>query len=265
MNKQRVYLTYLLLIVTFIVAIVIKLLSTSNFLHRPAIAITNLQNIRDTWEISQTYKPPDRGAPKSTTTGGTRGGECLLSNQKLTLLLPKTGSGLTLSKYPKFYVYIPPYQNAEEAIFFITDAEDKDIYEGVFQLPEESGIIGIKLPQEKSPPLEVGKIYDWGVQIFCNPKSADQSGDPIVNGIIKRIKPEESLSRKLLGVTPLALPTIYANQGIWYDALESLVELRTLNLKNSQLINDWQELFNSANSEERESFMNAPLLECCEL
>ncbi len=66
-------------------------------------------------------------------------------------------------------------------------------------------------------------------------------------------------------VAPLTLASVYADQGIWYNALESLVELRTLNLKNSQLINDLQELFNSANSEERESFINAPLLEYCEL
>ncbi len=69
----------------------------------------------------------------------------------------------------------------------------------------------------------------------------------------------------MAGIKPLTLPTIYAAEGIWYDSLASIVQLRRLNSNNSQLINDWQELFNSANSEERENFINAPLLESCEL
>ncbi|MGB3510078.1 MAG: hypothetical protein WBA93_12725 [Microcoleaceae cyanobacterium] len=77
---------YLLLVVTFVVAIAIKLLSTSNFSvlsQKPALAINNtLENISNSWKIAQTYIPPDRGAPASTTTGGTRGGECLLANSK---------------------------------------------------------------------------------------------------------------------------------------------------------------------------------------
>lgn len=260
---------YLLLIVSFIVALVIKLLSTSNFSflsQKPALAIDNtLENISNSWKISQTYIPPDRGAPESTSTGGTRGGECLLLNQKLTLLLPENGGGLTISEYPTLYVYIPSYEKAKEAIFFLTDADDQEIYEGIFQLPKRSGIIQLKIPEKKLAALEVGQNYTWGVQISCISKIGDQSGDPIVEGIIKRIKPEESLSNKLAGVTPLTLSTVYASEGIWYDALESIVQLRSLNPENSQLIKDWQKLFNSAKSERRESFIDAPLLECCEL
>ena len=255
---------YLLLIVIFVLAIGIKLFSPSSFLQKPALAINNLQNIRDTRQIAQTYVPPDRGAPKSTTTGGTRG-KCLL-DQKLTLLLPQTGAGLTISEYPSFYVYIPPYQNAKEADFFIIDdVEKNNVYDHIFLLPEKPGIININVPQEKSPPFKVGKEYIWGVQINCKDSLGDYGASPKVEGIIKRIKPEETLSNKLAGVTPLALPNVYASEGIWYDALASLVQLRSLNLENSQLINDWQELFNSAKSEEKESFINAPLLECCEV
>ncbi|MGB3510076.1 MAG: DUF928 domain-containing protein [Microcoleaceae cyanobacterium] len=252
---------YLLLIVTFVVAIGLKLLNLSSFLQKPALAINNLQNIRNTWQIAQTYIPPDRGAPKSTTTGGTRGVKCLLSpKQILPLLIPGNSIGLTLSEYPTFFVYIPPYKEAQTGEFFITDTNNNDIYNNVFQLPETSGIIKIKLPEQKAPPLAVGKKYIWGVQIICSNENY------VFNtGFIERIEPNISLINKLKNARPLTLPTVYASEGIWYDALESLVELRRLNLENSQLINDWQELFNSAKSQGKDLFMEAPLLECCKL
>ncbi len=190
----------LLLIVTFAIALAISLFTKSYFLQQPVLAINYLQNIRDTWQIYQTYIPPDRGAPERTTTTGTRGqslsvsqslsvGQCLLLNQKLTLLLPDTGAGLTISKYPTFYVYIPPYEKAKEAVFFLVDAYDNQIYEGIFQLAKKTGIIQLKLPAKQLTTLQVGKIYNWGLQIFCNPKSGDKSGDPIINGLIELIKP----------------------------------------------------------------------------
>ncbi|NEQ40787.1 MAG: DUF928 domain-containing protein [Okeania sp. SIO3I5] len=260
---------YLLLIASLSVTTLIKLWSISAVLERPVLAITTFRNISSSWKISQTYKPPDRGAPPSTESPATRGpspgsGECLLENKKLTLLLPETKWGLTISKYPTLYVYIPPYENAQEAEFFIRDSEQNDVYNHVFKLPEKSGIIRIKLPPEKSPPLEVGKNYSWEVKISCISEFPATSVNPSVEGKIKRILPEQSLYNKLAGVTPLSLPTVYASQGIWYDALESMVELRRLNPDNPELINDWEELFNSANSKAKEELIQAPILDCCQ-
>lgn len=262
---------YLLLIIAFIVAIAIKILSTSSFLEKPALAITSLPIISNSWKITQTYIPPDRGAPESTTTGGTRGGQCLLSQAKIIpLLIPGNSFGVTLSEYPTFFAYIPPSQEAQEGEFFLAEwfsrENQQDIYNEHFQLPDNAGgIIGLKIPAEKSPPLQLGKKYIWGVRIFCDPEKIEQDGDPLSKGFIELIQPNLSLLERLKNARPLTLPTIYAAQGIWYDALASLMELRSLNPQNSQLINDWQELLNSAKSEGRETFMEAPLLECCQL
>ncbi|MEM1171610.1 MAG: DUF928 domain-containing protein [Cyanobacteria bacterium P01_H01_bin.35] len=260
---------YLLLIASLSVTILTKLWSISAVLEKPVLAITTFKNISSSWKISQTYKPPDRGAPPATTPSGTRGpsagsGQCLLGNKKLTLLLPETKWGLTISKYPTLYVYIPPYKNAQEAEFFVIDSEKNDVYNHFFKLPERPGIIRIKLPPEKSPPLEVGKNYSWGVKISCISEVPDPTLDPFVEGKIKRIQPAQSLYNKLAGVTPLTLPTVYASQGIWYDALESMVQLRKLNPDNPKLINEWEELFNSANSQGKEELIQAPILDCCQ-
>ncbi|MGD1804360.1 DUF928 domain-containing protein [Dapis sp. BLCC M126] len=255
---------YLSLIASLSVTILIKLWGIDAILQKPVLAIATFRNISSSWKISQMYTPPDRGAPPTTTPTGTRG-SCALSKEKnLLLLIPENNIGLTLSKYPTFFVYIPPYKDAQEAEFFITDAENNNIYNHRLQLPEKSGIIKIKLPEKKSPPLEVGKEYTWGIQIFCQPDTGDHSGDAFSRGFIERIEPNIYLVEKLKKAKPLTVPSIYASQGIWYDALESIVELRRLNLNNPKLIHDWQELFNSANSHGKEELIPAPILDCCE-
>ncbi len=252
---------YLLLIASLSVAIVMKLFSVFGFLQRPTLAITTFINISSSWKSSQMYIPPDRGAPATTTSTGTRG-SCISKAKTLLLLIPEDNIGLTLSEYPTLFVYIPPYKEAKEAEFFITDIDNNDVYNHRFQLPKKSGIIRIKVPEEKSPPLKIGKKYIWGVQIFC-PDKGDHSGDALSQGFIELIQPNIYLLEKLKKARPLTLPTVYASQGIWYDALESIVQLRSLNRENPKLIDDWQELFNSANSQGKEEFIQAPLLDCC--
>ncbi len=102
------------------------------------------------------------------------------------------------------------------------------------------------------------------MQIFCTVNQGDLSGYPFSQGFIERIQPNVYLLEKLKKARTLSLPTVYASQGIWYDALESIVQLRSLNPNHPQLINDWQELFDSANSQGKEEFIQAPVLDCCQ-
>ncbi|GGA32721.1 hypothetical protein CYANOKiyG1_49540 [Okeania sp. KiyG1] len=243
-----------------------EFLSIAGVLQRTALAIPNFRNISSDWRISQTYVPPDRGAPPTTTSSGTRGPQCLLSEKKIVpLLIPGNNIGITLSKHPTFFIYIPPYQEAEKARFFLTEwISEEEIYQEDFQLPEKSGIIKIKIPAEKSAPLEIGKTYTWGVQIWCEYDPLGESADYLSQGFIERIEADIDLLEKLKTARPLTLPTVYASEGIWYDALESIVELRSLNIDNPQLIDDWQKLFESANSQGKEEFIQAPVLDCCE-
>ncbi|NEP87942.1 MAG: DUF928 domain-containing protein [Okeania sp. SIO2C2] len=258
---------YLLLITTLSVVLMMKLLNIAGVVQRPAFAIPSFGNISNDWRISQTYIPPDRGAPPTTTSSGTRGGEqCLLSEKKIVpLLIPGNNIGVTLSKHPTFFIYIPPYQKAQKARFFLTEwISQEEIYEEDFQLPKKSGIIKIKIPAEKSAPLEIGKTYIWGVQIWCEYDPLGESADYFSQGFIERIQADRYLLEKLKTARPLTLSTVYASQGIWYDALESIVELRSLNIENPQLIDDWKKLFESANSQGKEEFIQAPVLDCCQ-
>ncbi len=73
----------------------------------------------------------------------------------------------------------------------ITDANKKKVVdERIFQLPQKPGIFKLNIPPEKSPPLQVGKKYFWGVQILCIDELGDRSCSPIVESIIQPIEPE---------------------------------------------------------------------------
>ncbi|NEP38769.1 MAG: DUF928 domain-containing protein [Okeania sp. SIO2H7] len=50
------------------------------------------------------------------------------------LLIPGNNIGVTLSKHPTFFIYIPPYQKAQKARFFLTEwISQEEIYEEDFQ------------------------------------------------------------------------------------------------------------------------------------
>ena len=68
--------------------------------------------------------------------------------------------------------------------------------------------------------LKLGTEYRWFVAIVVDPNS--RSKDILAGGFIKRIEPTESLRTKLAGEAPERAPSIYAEEGIWYDALAAL-------------------------------------------
>ena len=50
----------------------------------------------------------------------------------------------------------------------------------------------------------------------------NRSKDLVASGVIKRIDPDADLKQKLASTTPATLPGVYAEAGIWYDALSVL-------------------------------------------
>jgi hypothetical protein len=55
---------------------------------------------------------------------------------------------------------------------------------------------------------------------------------------------------------------LYANEGVWYDSLKTLADLRLTNPDDLTLANDWKELLDYAGLS---SIDREPLLQCCSL
>lgn len=202
---------------------------------------------------SVTFEPPQgqEQAPKRASAGGSReSGRCFSSenetSRSIVPLTPQTNHGLTVAERPTFFAYVPQTPGAEEveAFFIIEDKEQNPHYYTSVPLSNTSGVVSIPLPEE-APALEIGRDYKWTLAIGCSGDLDPNS--PFVEGWVKRIKPnsisgsqEASLERaESLGA-----------DGIWYDAVATLVQLRQQQPEeDTRFGKEWAELLDSAGLE----------------
>ncbi|MGD1804308.1 DUF928 domain-containing protein [Dapis sp. BLCC M126] len=217
-------------------------------------------------ELAQAFRTPDiREAPPPNPGGGTRGG-FLSREHKPTALIPKTNIGLTLAEYPTFFVYLPGIEDLSEylpaieeiAEFWLAD-EAGTIYKTELKLPNTNGIVMINLPEDGSiPPLAVGKVYQWGVELIPSVREEVYDFDELLtSGWVKRIEISPNLLQELQNTTPDNHPKVYAEAGIWHETLDSLATLRQSNPNNSTFLTQWQDILESVGLE---NVANAPLL-----
>lgn len=162
-------------------------------------------------------------------------------NANATALLPTTWIGLTTSTSPKFFVYLSQV-SAPTAEFTLNDPETEEtVYEETFSLPKTSGIVSFSLPgTANTTKLKAGKTYRWYFAVKCVP--GESSLDVITGGNIQRVEAPSSLVQDLKKALPTEQPILYANEGMWFDALKSLADLRAANPNNLDLAADWKAL-----------------------
>lgn len=192
-------------------------------------------------QISQKFIPPNRQAPRTTSGGGSRGTFCEGSKETLIPLIPPNKLGLTLGERPTFYVFVPqiPVKNA----FFSLLDKNNIVYTTTFALPQKPGIIGFTLPAN-APSLKVGKQYQWYVAIACSLDEPEQ--EMAVNGWVERIQPTRTFSTKLARTNPKEVSQVYANAGIWYEALHTLIKQRLNAPGDRTFIANWRAFLESA-------------------
>ncbi len=195
-------------------------------------------------QAQTSFIPPGTLAPSRTTGGASRGDSCAIgkatkSNASIVKLLPKSNIGLTEEQRPSIMVYIPA-TIAQKAFFSIQDENFNHHYQTTLELPEEAGVMSIKLPRE-SPALETGKNYQYSLVMICGEDLEVDS--PFVSGWIQRVQPKGNLT---LQKPSVELASQLASNGLWYDAVSTLAELRKSQPSNQSVVNSWQQLLNSA-------------------
>lgn len=191
--------------------------------------------------------PPGRDAPRGGTAGGgsrPAGGACLSNpsakTSPLTALVPGRNLGLTQSNRPNFLVYMPQ-TTAQTAEFSLFDEQMNGIYQ--MSVPvSKAGLVSIRLP-ETAPSLVKDKPYYWTVALACN--SSDRTEDWVVGGWVERAEPSATLKQQLANVTAVERVSIYAKQGFWYEALNTLVELQRTQPNHPVIATTWAELMKS--------------------
>lgn len=192
--------------------------------------------------------PPDDQEPNRTTGAGSRSGQCpqdatipAANTPPLMALVPTTNRGLTVAEHPTFWVYLPK-TTAKQVVLSIREEGTKHHSQAFFPITTTSSIISFK-PSDNSPPLEVGKIYQWAVVLVCGERPSPN--DPAIASWVRRVAPSQPTNQG----TFLEQAAWYGEQGIWYDALDSLAEARRTQSNSQALTGIWTDFLNSVGLE----------------
>ena len=171
---------------------------------------------------------------------------CYRGNIKLTALVPESQIGRTVSEYPVFFFYLPKtdFYDAKIAEFFLEDEKGNLIYKTTLKTNNAAGVMSVSIPANKNvSPLQVGKNYRWSISLICD--AQDRSGDAVAIGIVRRVELSGEILRELENADPRQKTVIYAENGIWQDALGTLAAARRANPNDTDLAADWESLLDS--------------------
>ncbi|MDJ0576524.1 MAG: DUF928 domain-containing protein [Xenococcaceae cyanobacterium MO_234.B1] len=194
--------------------------------------------------------PPSRGIPLGRHKGGGSRSSCQ-DYQNLTALVPVNNKivwGKTIATHPEFLFYLPQGSAME---FVLQDQADNYIYRTNLQVPSENqGIFSIAIPKTATP-LEKNKIYQWTLSLSCDINNP--GAFVYVQGSIEKVALEPKIQTQLPTADNTELAVIYAREGIWYDAIALLAQLRRDNPNDNQINTMWSELLEQVNLTEMSS------------
>ncbi|MBW4509571.1 MAG: DUF928 domain-containing protein [Scytonematopsis contorta HA4267-MV1] len=239
-----------------------------------ALILTNtipypIQAIAQTQKLTQTNNNTSRPAlklPKGSPTMGTVTGRrqgmgsrdnCPAVATQLTALVPSLPKndvgGLTISERPTFLFYVPYTSNLPNANaqFTLNDSADNKIYTSPVALPSKPSVVAVSLPAHVI--LQENQTYHWYFKVNCSQQQA-ANVSIYVEGGIQRIKLNTIILQQLEAAKPQQKAVIYADNGIWFDAINTLVQLSRSNPNDTSIKADWQSLLLSVGLESLSSF-----------
>jgi hypothetical protein len=165
------------------------------------------------------YKPPLRGAPGGRIGGGTRGagGELFV----LSVLAPDH-SALTTSAQPALYWFASRPSTGPVEVTVVDPRATEPLLEVRLEAPVPAGIHGLRLADHRVR-LEPGVAYRWYVAVVQD--QGRRSRDLLAGGAIERVEPPADLAARIAQAGREQAPALYAEAGVWYDALRAINEL----------------------------------------
>ena len=160
------------------------------------------------------YKPPSRGAPAGRVGMGTRG---IVRPPQIWALAPEH-IGLTTREQPSLYWYSTKSMSARIELVAINNRDTKTILEESVGSSASPGIQRIDLARYGIR-LRPGIEYRWSLSSETDPKQRSN------NGWIRRVDPGSGLAKRIEATPVTGHAAIYAEEGIWYDAIATASEL----------------------------------------
>jgi hypothetical protein len=183
------------------------------------------------------YVPPENQEEPSdySKSGGIRGPEQI----PLTILAPQTYVGYTTSQSPTFVWFVPNLVDhnscgneeinpeIEFRLYeYEADGQPKAIGETIL-LPAKSGIMSLPFP-EKQPELAIGQTYFWQVTMLCQaPETFTNEEELYLTAVDFKVVdvPANVKANLSSSLSPFEQAEIYAESGLWYDALTQALSL----------------------------------------
>lgn len=202
------------------------------------------------------FTPPRRGIPVNRQGGATRGADCYEGDASVTALVPASKLGATAMAYPTIFWYMPK-SSASKVELVVRDSQERDLYSTNYPLAKSEdgwvvgspGIMSFSLPALANfSPLALEQEYHWLLRLTCpadSPGLYDSSNDVVIGGGMMRVKPDPTLTQKIQQATPKERVALYANAGLWYETVGTLVELRRTRPNDPELAQAWNKLLNS--------------------
>ncbi|MEG4803227.1 DUF928 domain-containing protein [Microcoleus sp. ARI1-B5] len=188
------------------------------------------------------FKPPDVTAPGNRIPGAHRGPACP-KDLSIIPLIPEKKVGLTLAESPTFFAYVSANSTQVEFILQAEDGKGTEVYKTTFKV-DKPGIVEVSIPEtgSRQKPIQVNQPYQWSFSVACND---DSSGNYFVSGFVQRIEPQETLKKDLTNPDPMAKAIAYAKNGIWYDTVATLAQMRRRTPDDASLRAEWTQLLES--------------------
>jgi len=176
------------------------------------------QGARDDGAAAPAYKPPMRGAPASRVGGGSRGAG---DDAPHVSVLAPDHTGLTTREQPALYWFVSKPAAAKLEVTVINEQAVKPALEQELPAPAAPGIQRLRLA-DFNVKLQPGIEYRWHVSLVIDPKQ--RSNDIIASGTIQRVAPSPELQARMQGLDRRESARVYAEEGIWYDAIDAISE-----------------------------------------
>lgn len=218
----------------------------------PVFAQSTAQKPAPTASSGVKFRPPTTSAPTVRVTGGSRG----TGDDTITLdVLAPDDIGTTTQEQPSLFWFQSKPANAKFELTLLQDNKVKPIVQVVVERSMAVGIQRLKL-SDHGAKLTPGVEYQWVVAIVTDPEN--RSTDLVASGVIKRVEPGTDLKEKISQATPASRASVYAEAGIWYDALSTLSDQIEAQPDNKSLRETRSDLLRQVGLKAAAGFESAP-------
>ena len=131
-------------------------------------------------------------------------------------------TGLTIQEQPSLYWYLSRPTSYPVEFTIIADGARQPLLERRLSDSLRLGMQRVRLA-DYGVRLSVGVPYRWSVAVVVDPDN--RSRDVIAGGTIERVAPPAELLAKSARAGKTRAPYIYAEAGLWYDALTAISDL----------------------------------------